>query len=1013
MSKSVAAVMYGNQWKSNRNEAPVESTEGSTKVELLVFGYACKIFRDDEKALYHEHGKHLIPWMGDRKILIDRYDGRGHLHDLSEYDAEYTSWNRDYQLTEEEARIDALCDEERYLALHTDLLEEEARQEEEYRRLSMALADEGSYNEVGFMYTSDYYDPSQPTEEEDSQKETAEPETSAHYEEPFVAPAGLRVPPDVELPATVKTHAIIERTANFVCKQGTQFEIMLKAKQANNSQFDFLRFDHYLNPYYKYLLKVMKEGRYTPFAEKPEEKSKPPSDDDDEEEDDGEDCGYLHPSLFASKKSSRLAEIMKPLTIVDPDHPLAELVRKTKSEREQAALQAAENAAAQAAQMDNSTDPSVATVYYSYYMLPDGTYCLAAPPPGMDVATYYNALPAGMTVAATTGVATATSTVTATTLAADPASIDNGEAPSFPVASTLAPVAAIIPPPPDIQPVIDKLAQYVARNGIKFETSVRAKNDPRFEFLQPYHQYNAYYEFKKQHFAQKEGLVISQVVTPPHVSDEEASRSPQIDVPEESLEESEDVAEEQIDTDTVPSSTKPASDGKLVKASCGPISFAIKAKENDMLPLEKNRVKLYDDSEEEDGEGNEGQENGNATTNKEQAPAAPSVVEEKKPSPTLEELEARQAKQKLEDKLAAAAREKLAQAAKECKEKQLQAERKRKAALFLLNLKPVLSEMDYGKAEENMVVEEVSMNVVHSLQPRSVSLREMPPYAAGIPGARDRTAALSRHKTHGTKKDAACTVESSIVSSREQNGEKVSCSSTPSTSTFVGKVGPAAELKTLDRPASKSKGSNKEHEKEKKKKKHKKRSRSRSHSRKKDSHSKHSSPSRSRTKSKHSLPSAYRTVRVSRSRSRSPSKKRTRSVERRHEEKERLRNMPSSYRTGNSPVRSKKHSRSRSPGEKKKKKRTGSHSRSKPKSRSQTRSPSPQQYSNKNSGHSASISPVESRESSQDRSRGGSQEKDEVSSAIVSSVQSKITQDLMAKVRAMLAATKHLETNAS
>lgn len=31
-------------------------------------------------------------------------------------------------MSEEEARIEALCDEERYLALHTDLLEEEARQ---------------------------------------------------------------------------------------------------------------------------------------------------------------------------------------------------------------------------------------------------------------------------------------------------------------------------------------------------------------------------------------------------------------------------------------------------------------------------------------------------------------------------------------------------------------------------------------------------------------------------------------------------------------------------------------------------------------------------------------------------------------------------------------------------------------------------------------------------------------------------------------------------------------------
>ncbi|XP_051489741.1 splicing factor, suppressor of white-apricot homolog isoform X2 [Apus apus] len=924
---------------------------GNSRVELLVFGYACKLFRDDEKAQYQEQGRHLIPWMGDPKIMIDRYDGRGHLHDLSEYDAEYSTWNRDYQLSEEEARIEALCDEERYLALHTDLLEEEARQEEEYKRLSEALAEDGTYNAVGFRYGSDYYDPSEPTEEEEhqpaKQRETAQTENVEENEEPFVAPPGLNVPSDVELPPTAKMHAIIERTANFVCKQGAQFEIMLKAKQARNSQFDFLRFDHYLNPYYKFIQKAMKEGRYAaPSESKADEKKhsrvKSEEEDDDDDDDDG---NYLHPSLFASKKCSRLEELMKPLKVVDPDHPLAALVRKAQSDNNSSTPQSTDGAAVQTSQAEYSSDSTVAAMYYSYYMLPDGTYCLAPPPPGIDVATYYSALPAGVTVSSTTGVATVPPPP-GTTPPPPPDTTDSssGLTSTTTSTSTIAPVVAIIPPPPDIQPVIDKLAEYVARNGIKFETSVRAKNDLRFEFLQPWHQYNAYYEFKKQFFLQKEksdncqGVPSSEDV-PSDTTGDTQSETQFADehAPEDGSEPS---AKGVPGTKKDVPASKAVSDGKLVKASFAPISFAIKAKENDLLPLEKNRVKLDDDSDEEEEEGKEGQENASSASNHTPAVATPCpAAEEKKPQLTQEELEAKQAKQKLEDRLAAAAREKLAQASKESKEKQLQAERKRKAALFLQTLKNPLAEAEAEKVEDNSF----SNESVNSIPCPVTAVRTLP----------------------------------------------------------------TLEVKQAERPPSKSKEPPRDEEKEKKRKKHKKRSRSRSRSPFKY-HSSSKSRSRSHSKAKHSLPTAYRTVRHSRSRSRSP-RRRAHTPERRRDE----RSIPTAYRISNSPGNSRKRPRSKSPHEKKKKRRSRSRTKSKARSPSPSMSPG-RPSTHKNSVHSTSVSPVESRESSQERSRGVSQEKDgQISSAIVSSVQSKITQDLMAKVRAMLAASKNLQTSAS
>ena len=60
-------------------------------------------------------------------------------------------------------------------------------------------------------------------------------------------------------------------------------------------------------------------------------------------------------------------------------------------------------------------------------------------------------------------------------------------------------VTGVIIPPPEIRAVVDKTAQFVARNGKSFEQRILDSGEgktSKFNFMKVYDPYHAYYELK-------------------------------------------------------------------------------------------------------------------------------------------------------------------------------------------------------------------------------------------------------------------------------------------------------------------------------------------------------------------------------------------------------------------------------------------------------------------------------------------------------------------------------------
>ncbi|KAF0312345.1 Protein suppressor of white apricot [Amphibalanus amphitrite] len=196
-------------------EVPAEK---GREEELLVFGYACKLFRDDEKALFIDSGKHLIPWMADETLKIDSlYSADLRSGRPAEAGRRGVVWVRT-GLTERERKLEEVVDQERYMALYKDEDEERMLEDRvQLRRCAGGWRRRGCPGGVA-----------------------AAAAIPAVDDEPYEPPTSLNVPADMAQPATRRHADIIERTALFVARQGPQMEILIKAKQSENAMFDFL-----------------------------------------------------------------------------------------------------------------------------------------------------------------------------------------------------------------------------------------------------------------------------------------------------------------------------------------------------------------------------------------------------------------------------------------------------------------------------------------------------------------------------------------------------------------------------------------------------------------------------------------------------------------------------------------------------------------------------------------------------------------------------------------------------
>ncbi|BBN15419.1 hypothetical protein MPTK1_6g19440 [Marchantia polymorpha subsp. ruderalis] len=216
----------GKKWQPKVKEEPEN--------EIAVVGVHYRSFDDDSMAAFVNSPAAQVPWNGDETLLIDRYDVRHLLQDLSGSRRRRRPASPSLDASKEE------LDYERYRDLEG--LENPSPVPEDDEN---AFVDKpgGLYQRVAFNYRSGGDQSAQGESGDRSTEDIA-------FIPPFVVPGHLQS----KLPSSLKVHQIMAGTAKFVIEHGGQAEIVLRVKQASNPTFGFLMPDHHHHEYFRFLV---------------------------------------------------------------------------------------------------------------------------------------------------------------------------------------------------------------------------------------------------------------------------------------------------------------------------------------------------------------------------------------------------------------------------------------------------------------------------------------------------------------------------------------------------------------------------------------------------------------------------------------------------------------------------------------------------------------------------------------------------------------------------------------